>query len=243
MRKTAIGIPWRPFAWSPDLREHFAFAPSQVRDQAVLRCDALRRAGLLASYQMAPNANIWRSRSSWSIAAAALALTAASAAAPGGGSAAHAQVRVNLPEVRASLESLGPGQTVRRLQAAGQWDVVLAGIAKGEVAWIAIVPSLALGTDAGLSESLGISLAQALPDAPAAVLNALDPKDGPVLGPSRVCGAPFIEPTPEFLAAYRSRALAAVEGVRDPRLHRAREACLAALRKGQEPIAPGSSRR
>ncbi len=139
---------------------------------------------------------------------------------------------MNLPEVRASLESRGAGETVARLHAAGQWDVVLDGIANGEVAWIAIVPRLAQGTDAGLSETLGVALARALPRAPAAVLHALDPKDGPVLGPSRVCGAPFVEPTPEFLAAYRPRALAAVEGVRDAHLRNIRDACLAVLRKG-----------
>jgi hypothetical protein len=192
---------------------------------------------------MAANAKFRRSRPSWPIAATALAFAVLSAGAPGLGSAAHAQLRLNLPEVRASLESRGAGQTVRRLQAAGQWDVVLDGIGNGEVAWIAIVPRLAQGTDAGLSETLGVALAKALPRAPAAVLDALDPKDGPVLGPSRVCGAPFVEPTPEFLAAYRPRALAAVEGVREPRLRNIRDACLAALRKGEEPIAPGSSRK
>jgi hypothetical protein len=181
---------------------------------------------------MAANAKFRRSQPSSPIAKAALALAVLSAGPLGPGSAAHAQVRVNLPEVRASLESRGPRETVGRLQAASQWDVVLDGIGKGEVAWIALVPRLAQGTDAGLSETLGVALAKALPRAPAAVLNALDPGDGPLLGPSRVCGAPFVEPTPDFLAAYRPRALAAVEGVRDPRLRSIRDACLAALRKG-----------
>ena len=148
---------------------------------------------------------------------------------------------MNLPEVRASVESRGAGETVRRLQAAGQWDVVLDGISNGEVAWIALVPRLAQGTDAG--PSLGVALAKALPRAPAAVLHALDPGDGPALGPSRVCGAPFAEPTPAFLDAYRPRALAAVESVRDPRLRNVREACLAVLRKAANANAPDSSRR
>jgi hypothetical protein len=164
------------------------------------------------------------------IAKAALALASASVAPLGPSSAAHAQLRVNLPEVRASVEGRGAAETVRRLQAAGQWDVVLDGIANGEVAWIALVPRLAQGTDAG--QSLGVALATALPRAPAAVLHALDPNDGPALGPSRVCGAPFAKPTPDFLAAYRPRALAAVQGVRDPRLRNVRDACLAVLRKG-----------
>jgi hypothetical protein len=179
---------------------------------------------------MAANAKFRRSRPSRPITKATLALAVLSAGPLGLGSAAHAQVRATLPEVRASVESRGAGETVRRLQAAGQWDVVLDGIANGELAWIAIVPSLAQGTDAG--QSLGVALAKALPAAPAAVLQALDHRDGPALGPSRVCGAPFAEPTPEFLAAYRPRALAAVEGVHDPHLRSVRDACLAALRKG-----------
>nr|MEA2797129.1 hypothetical protein [Phenylobacterium sp.] len=181
---------------------------------------------------MAANAKFRRTRPSWTIAKAALALAAASAAPLGLGSTAQAQVRVNLPEVRASVQSRGAGETVRRLHAAGQWDVVLDGIAKGEAAWIAIVPSLAQGTDTALSETLGVALATALPKAPAAVLHAMDPKDGAVLGPSRVCGAAFAERTPEFLATYRPRALAAVESVRDPRLRNIRNACLAVLREG-----------
>ncbi|HEV7384347.1 MAG TPA: hypothetical protein VGN89_05665 [Phenylobacterium sp.] len=190
---------------------------------------------------MAANAKFRRSWPSSPIAKAALALAVLSAGPLGPGSAARAQVRVNLPEVRASVESRGSGETVRRLQAAGQWDVVLDGIANGEVAWIALVPRLAQGTDAG--QSLGVALAKALPRAPAAVLHALDAKDGPALGPSRVCGAPFAEPTPEFLAAYRPRALAAVQSVRDARLRNIRDACLAVLRKGEDANAPDSSRR
>jgi hypothetical protein len=192
---------------------------------------------------MAANAKFRRSRPSAPIAKAALALAVLSAGPLGLGSAALAQVPMNLPQVRASVESRGAGETVRRLQAAGQWDVVLDGISNGEAAWIALVPRLAQGADAEPSETLGVALAKALPRAPAAVLHALDPRDGPVLGPSRVCGAPFAEPTPEFLAAYRPRALAAVESVRDPRLRSSRDACLAVLRKGEDPSAPDSSRR
>ncbi|THD62944.1 hypothetical protein [Phenylobacterium sp.] len=147
-------------------------------------------------------------------------------------SMAHAQVRPNLPEVRASIEREGAAATVNRLNRAGQWDVILDGMANGEPAWIAIAPLLAEGTDAGPSEGLGIALAQALPRAPAAVLHVLDPKDGPVLGASRVCSIPFVEPKPGVVEAYKPKAIAAVQAVRSPRLRWAREACLAALKKG-----------
>jgi len=147
-------------------------------------------------------------------------------------SAAHAQLRANLPEVRASIEREGPAATVKRLTGAGQWDVILDGMANGEPAWIAIAPILAQGADGGAGEGLGVALARALPRAPAAVLHVLDPNDGPVLGASRVCSAPFIEPKPGFVEAYKPKAVAAVQAVRSPRLHWAREACLAALKKG-----------
>jgi len=146
-------------------------------------------------------------------------------------SAAHAQVRPNLPEVRASIEREGPAATVKRLTQARQWDVILDGMARGEPAWIALAPLLAQGTDSGPGEGLGIALARALPRDPAAVLHVLDPKDGPVLGASRVCSAPFIEPQPGFVEAYRPQAIAAVEAVRGARLRSARDACLAMLRK------------
>jgi hypothetical protein len=94
-----------------------------------------------------------------------------------------------------------------------------------------LAPRLAPGTDAESSEDMGIVLARALPRNPSAVLGALDLRDGPVLGPSRVCGVPFIEPSPAFVHSYTTRALAAVSGVRAPRLDDARKACLSALRR------------
>ena len=95
--------------------------------------------------------------------------------------------------------------------------------------WVALAPGLAPGADAGSAEGLGISLALALPKNPRAVLAAIDPANGHVLGAGRVCGMPFIEDTVKDRPAYRRRALRAVRGVSDRSLANARAACLSAL--------------
>jgi hypothetical protein len=148
------------------------------------------------------------------------------------GAVAAAAPKVGPGELRTSLGRDGPQVTVRRLVAEHRWEAVLDRMGSGEAAWIALAPQLAPGTDAGSAEGLGVALAAALPKDPAAVLRAIDPQDGVVLGAHRVCASPFIEPKPEFVAHYRREALAAVSGVREPKLRAVRDACLAVLRKG-----------
>ncbi len=142
---------------------------------------------------------------------------------------ASAGVRAKLPDVRARLEREGPEATGRRLSTANQWDSVLDGMARGEAGWIAIAPLLAKGADGANAEGLGIALAEALPKNAGAVLAALDPSNGPILGASRVCSAPFIEPKPGRIERYKPKALAAVRAVRASGLRPARQACLEAL--------------
>ncbi|RDJ98303.1 hypothetical protein DLM46_33875 [Paraburkholderia lacunae] len=112
-----------------------------------------------------------------------------------------------------------------------EWDSVLTHIDSGNAAWVALVPKLAAGTDGGNSEDLGIGLAYALPKNPKAVLQAIDPDNGPVLGVSRVCSAPFIEDTVKDIPAYIKRAKVALSKVRDPSLQDVKKACLAELAK------------
>jgi hypothetical protein len=172
---------------------------------------------------MAANANFGRAARTRLLAASAIAFVVLSP------SPLLAQAHLTLPQVRASLEREGPAATVKRLTQARQWDAVLDSMGQGRAAWIAIAPLLAKGADAGAAEGLGIALAAGLPRAPAAVLDVLDPSDGPVLGVSRVCHAPFIEPKPGAVARYKPRALAAVRAVHVARLSSARDACLRAL--------------
>ncbi|MGH8779287.1 hypothetical protein [Paraburkholderia sp.] len=112
-----------------------------------------------------------------------------------------------------------------------EWDSVLTHVDSGNAAWVALVPKLAEGTDAGSSEDLGIGLAYALPKNARAVLSAIDPNDGPVLGVSRVCSAPFIEDTVKDIPAYIRHAKAALAKVHTPALQDVKKACLAELSK------------
>ena len=142
----------------------------------------------------------------------------------------------------ASAVQTSPSALVRQLDDKGakatvsgmsesEWDNVLTNIDSGNAEWIALVPRLAKGTDGGNSEDLGIGLAYALPKNPKAVLKAIDPDNGPVLGVSRVCSAPFVEDTVKDIPAYIKRARAALTKVRDPALQDIKKACLAELAK------------
>nr|WKF60737.1 hypothetical protein HUO10_005259 [Paraburkholderia busanensis] len=128
------------------------------------------------------------------------------------------------------LDDKGAKATVSGMSES-EWDNVLTRIDAGNAAWIALAPKLAEGTDGGYSEDLGIGLAFALPKNPKAVLKAIDPNNGPVLGVGRVCSAPFIEDTVKDIPAYIKRAKAALHGVHDPALQNVRDACLAELAK------------
>jgi hypothetical protein len=133
----------------------------------------------------------------------------------------------------AEINRNGATATVRRLWGtadASAWNAVADHIMRGEAAWIALVPKLAAGADAATAEDLGIDLAYALPKNPLAVLRAIDPADGFVIGASRVCSVPFIEPSARFQRRYKARAIAAVSRVKDPKLSKVQRDCLSVLR-------------
>ena len=135
-----------------------------------------------------------------------------------------------LASIDASISHLGAEATIAMLAKADQWDAVADKMGDGNSAWIALAPKLALGADAGSAEDLGISLAFSLPKNPSAVLAALDPANGHIIGADRVCGMPFIEDTVKNRPAYKRRTIRAVEKIAIPSLANAKTACLAALR-------------
>ena len=116
------------------------------------------------------------------------------------------------------------------------WDRVMSQISSANVAYIALVPDLAPGTDAGASEDLGIALAHALPLAPRAVLRATVPGDGPT-GVGRVCGIPFIEETAKDLPGYVRATRSAVVRVRTPELQAVKADCLHELAEAAKRLA------
>ena len=111
----------------------------------------------------------------------------------------------------------------------GDYDKVLEGVASGDARWLALVPKLRPGTDAGTAEALHISVAEALPKNPAGVLRLI------MRLPSwqDVCSYPMIEPTDEEMRAYFNAAIPAVKAVRDPALQHSKHVCLADLVKAQ----------
>src|SRR5689334_574509 len=71
------------------------------------------------------------------------------------------------------IDARGARRTVRALDRDGEHTrvgAVLDRIASGDRRWLALVPRLAPGTDAGTAEGLRIAVAQALPRNPRAVL-------------------------------------------------------------------------
>jgi hypothetical protein len=111
----------------------------------------------------------------------------------------------------------------------GDFDKVLDGIGSGDGRWLALVPKLAPGTDAGTAESLPITIAEALPKNPAAALRLIK-RDASWLD---ACGYPMIEPTRKEMRTYFSRAIPAVRSVRDPALQAVKRVCLSELLKAQ----------
>ncbi len=135
----------------------------------------------------------------------------------------------NPAAVRDSIRREGAKATIADLAKADQWGAVSDRMDSGSADWITLAPLLEPGSDAGSAEDLGISLAFSLPKNPRAVLAALDPANGHVIGADRVCGLPFVEDTVPDLPTYRLKAIRAVQEVKDTKLASARTACLAAL--------------
>lgn len=143
------------------------------------------------------------------------------------------------PELVAGLiEDHGAKEAVRRLAERdpadthsnfGDYDTVLDGVASGDRRWLALVPRLDPGTDAGTAEFLRIAVAQAIPKNPTGVLRFT----------SRLpwfryaCGYPMIEPTNTEMRAYFKAAIPALKAVGDPKLRHAKRVCLGELIKAE----------
>ncbi len=134
--------------------------------------------------------------------------------------------------VQAEIRDRGAKPVVDQLFKTEAWWQVMRNIGAGKTDWIALAPDLAAGTDAASSETLGISLAEALPKSPSAVLAVLElGGDASPLVVGNVCSAPFLEGTARHQHIYKSAALSAVSAVADPRLSNVKAACLNQLEK------------
>jgi hypothetical protein len=140
--------------------------------------------------------------------------------------------------VRRMIDRDGAKRTVNKLSNAapndthtdfGDFDKVLDGIASGDARWLALVPRIAPGTDAGTAESLPIVVAKALPKNPVGVLRLIK-RDPSWLD---ACGYPMIEPTRREMRDYFRAAIPAVKSVHDPALGTVKRLCLSELLKAQ----------
>ncbi len=107
----------------------------------------------------------------------------------------------------------------------GIYDKVLDGVSSGDSRWLALVPRLDPGTDAGTAEFLRIAVAEALPRNPVGVLRFTS---GLAWFPD-ACGYPMIEPSKREMRAYFKAAIPALKAVHESTLARAKRICLAKL--------------
>ena len=153
--------------------------------------------------------------------------------------APHATPRAITPKVvERMIERYGARATVQKLSDAApndtrsmlsDYDKVLEGVSSGDAHWLALVPKLDPGTDAGSAEFLRIAVADALPKNPAGVLRFTSH----LSWFRQACGYPMIEPTNREMRAYFNATIPALKAVHDAALARAKRICLAELVKAQ----------
>jgi hypothetical protein len=130
--------------------------------------------------------------------------------------------------VKAEVARHGPEDVVQRLWEANRYSEIIDPIAQGKSRWIAIVPVIGGGTDAGAAEELSDAMASALPQNPNAVLNAvrLTPGNPDV---SQICVPPFVEGTKDQYLIYIRRSITALHRVTAPKLAKLKEDCIHSL--------------
>ena len=112
---------------------------------------------------------------------------------------------------------------------------MLDSISSGDSMWLQVAAALRPTSNAGIAESLPISVAEALPKAPEQVLSLIQRKQFAI---DEVCNIPFIEPSDSLVAAYYARASAALGHVTRVDLLTERDKCQAALDRGHRIGAP-----
>ena len=155
-------------------------------------------------------------------------LTAALASAPATLTPAAVARMIDAEGARRAVQTLDRGGAHTR------FDALLDRIAAGERRWLALVPRLAPGTDAGTAEGLRIAVAEALPRNPSAVLRLVPG----TFTAEDACGFPMIEPTQSETRSYFTAVIPAVQDVTEPALQLAKRQCLAELRKARVRSAP-----
>ena len=124
--------------------------------------------------------------------------------------------------VQAEIDRSGAQKTVNDLVSHGgrQWEAFLRGVESGRQDWLAVVPNIKPGTDAGTAESLLTATSMALSRNAAGTL-ALVPGTYAL---SAFCTVPLIEPTDVQVTDFKRRTSAALDKAIDgPARERASE--------------------
>ena len=110
------------------------------------------------------------------------------------------------------------------------FDALLSHVDRGDTKWFPVWLQLREPADGGISESIDIAFARAIPRAPQAVLRLV----GHGLEIDRICTSPFIEPDPGVAEDYERKALRALSRVKDPKLKSLARSCATGVRLPKE---------
>jgi hypothetical protein len=135
-------------------------------------------------------------------------------------------------EVQAMVGRDGAAATVRALSQGGtpaapnRFATIEDGIARGDQAWLDVVPLIRSGADGETGTGITMSLGEALPKNPAGVLRLIANKNDA----QSICDDSLSDRTADQRREQREAAIAAVSAVNDPALGEAKANCLATLR-------------
>jgi hypothetical protein len=149
----------------------------------------------------------------------------------------------------APIDGTDPAQVLAEIQREGADSVahrmdrddsfgerVLDGIGSGDSTWLNVAVALRPTGAADISESLPITVAEALPKSPDRVLALIQAGK---FSTEEVCTIPFIEPSDSLVAAYYAETMRALTQVARADLAGTRDRCMAALEKANSAAPTG----
>ncbi|WP_244182227.1 hypothetical protein [Gluconacetobacter entanii] len=160
----------------------------------------------------------------WLLLALPIGLTALAAGTPATpGAPVEASRVLTARWLATQIHENGARESVAQLNRQQAWPHVIRAVSAGWDGWIELVPDLIASTDSAHASALQAALRRGLAHNPHAVLQVLDPGNGPVLGGGRICA------DAGMTRRWRASAIAGVRKVHDIHLNHQVEDCLTAL--------------
>jgi hypothetical protein len=131
------------------------------------------------------------------------------------------------------IKEKGARTAINSLWDTPQWETLISGISRGDLAWLKVAEDIWPGSDGGSASELRDAMAWALPNAPAQVLvianrHAIW---------KETCDGPPGDFPPKGPATYFNEAIAAVSRVAEPSLRATRDECLSKLKAASARVA------